>query len=123
MSEEKKSKGFQPGQSGNPEGIGAGRPKKGDNESDLRTLRTKLRKLNLKALPIIEASMTGELLDGKEPSKDQVATAKWVTNTYVSVHKQVYTEENGKNVEPDEREEEVDAKETKTKLSLVMLDK
>jgi hypothetical protein len=117
---------FEKGYTGNPEGVNAGRPKKTGNESDLRPLRVRLKKLNLKALPIIEASMMNtKLEDGSEPTKDQVATAKWVANTYVAVHKQVFSEENGKATSDDdkEKEPEVDIKDTKSKLSLVMLDK
>lgn len=100
----------------------AGRPPLPDNASTLRPLRTRLKVMSIKALPIIEASMNGEMIDGKEPSRDQVATAKWVVTSYTGVHKQIVAEETSVKTEEPTADEPVNVEETKKRLSLVMLD-
>lgn len=108
--------GFKEGASGNP----AGRPPLPENASALRPLRSKLRGLSPKALKAIEASVNDTLLDGKPVTKEQLMSCKWVVNTLVTVHKTIVTEETGSSVK-DEDDEVLDVEETKTKLSLVMV--
>lgn len=116
MSEAKESSFGQPGYTGNPNG----RPKKPEGASDLRTVRTKLKTLTPRSFKVIEASLNDGMLDGIAVTKEQVNTAKWVANTYVTVHKAVVSEETG-NKPVEEEEEQLDLEGTKNKLSLVMV--
>lgn len=97
-----------------------GRPPKQKGASDLRTVRSKLRGLRPESFKVLEAALNDKPLDGKPVSKEQVATAKWVVNTEVVVHKAIIAEESG-NLENEDSNEELDVKETKNKLSLVMV--
>lgn len=122
MSEEKKKKGFQPG---NQLGNRNGRPTqpKGKPVSKLRSTLAKLRQLEPKALENIEKSVNGEEVD-----KSQLDTSKWVISTSVTVAKAATAEEAtvhgirsdlaGDNDEPEEKEED-----TKPRFSLHVLPK
>lgn len=86
MSEEKKKKGFQPGNSlGNRNGRpkGTGRP-----VSSLRKTLTKLRTLEEKSLENIENSV-----NGREVDKEVLSSSKWVVQQVVSVQKACVAEE------------------------------
>lgn len=115
MSDDKEVAGWKPGESGNPNG----RPKKAENASDLRTIKTKLRNLTPRSFKVIEASLGDGKLDDKEVTKEQVNTAKWVANTYVTVHKAIVAEEQGG--KPQDDDEELNLEETRNTLSLVMV--
>lgn len=87
MSEEKKKRGFQPG---NQLGNRAGRPTqpKGKPVSKLRSTLAKLRQLEPKALENIEKSVNGGEVD-----KASLDTSKWVISTSVSISKAATAEE------------------------------
>lgn len=87
MSEEKKKRGFQPG---NQLGNRNGRPTqpKGKPVSKLRSTLAKLRQLEPKALENIEKSVNGEEVD-----KASLDTSKWVISTSVSISKAATAEE------------------------------
>lgn len=100
----------------------AGRPPLPENASSLRPLRQRLKGMSVRSLNIVDASLRDGKIDGEELSKDQVASAKWVINTYTAVHKQIVMEETAKTTSDDEDDKPVDVPETTRRLSLVMLD-
>ena len=122
MPEEKKKRGFQPG---NQLGSRTGRPTKpkGKPVSKLRSTLAKLRQLEPKALENIEKSVNGEEVD-----KSSLDTSKWVISTSISVSRAATAEEAtvhgirsdlaGDN-EPEEKEDE----EPKVRFSLHVLPK
>ena len=86
MSEEKKSRGFQKGNSlGNRNGAPPG-PRM--RRSKLRKTEEKLLALQDKALDNIEKSVNGE-----EVEKESLASSRWVINTLVTVSKSALAEE------------------------------
>ena len=99
-----------------------GRPPLPENASSLRPLRQRLKGMSVRSLNIVDASLRDGKIDGEEVSKDQIASAKWVINTYTAVHKQIILEETAKTVPEDEDDKPVDVPETTKRLSLVMLE-
>lgn len=108
MSEEKKKKGFQPG---NQLGNRNGRPTqpKGKPVSSLRRTLSKLKSLETKSLENVERSVNGEEVD-----KEVLSSSKWVCQQIVSVQKACVAEElavhgirsdNAEEVQEDKEEE------------------
>lgn len=96
MESKRRENNWQAGQSGNAAGRPVESPEQKEAKKKLSKLRAtekKLLNLNPKALRVISASLDGESLDGKEIDKEQVATAKWIVNTTITVSKAAMSEE------------------------------
>lgn len=120
MSEEKKKKGFQPGNSlGNRNGAPPGP----------RLKRSKLRKTEEKLLAMQDLAFENldKSLKGEEIDKERVSTSRWVVNTLATISKSALAEEvtinnlriglkDGENEDQEDKDEE-----PVTRFSLQML--
>ena len=124
MESKRRDNNWQSGQSGNLAGRPVSSPEEKEAKKKLSKLRAtekKLLNLNPKALRVISAS-----LDGKEVDKEQVATAKWIVNTTITVSKAAMSEEIAilgvKDVSAQNELEERQAEEDETpRVSMTML--
>ena len=124
MESKRRDNNWQSGQSGNLAGRPVSSPEEKEAKKKLSKLRAtekKLLNLNPKALRVISAS-----LDGKEVDKEQVATAKWIVNTTITVSKAAMSEEIAilgvKDVSAQNELEERQAEEDETpRFSMTML--